>query len=203
MDQVIAGSDPAGVDLGRLIGRREAFAAVAARCSAADAESLRRIRDEKVYRRLGLTWDEFCVKRLGSSRRNIERTLRWLDEFGPAYFHVAQMAHVSPEEYRAIAPHVSAEGVRVDDAVIALLPENSEQLSAAVAELLGREKPVKEKPVKEKPALSFDAAVKRCEAALEAVKGLTGTLEPIQAMRLTTAVSRLRRAASEKGAQTM
>jgi hypothetical protein len=199
MDQVIAQvAEPAGVDLGRWMGRREAFAAVAGRCSAAEAETLRRIRDEKIYKQYGLTWEEFCVKRLGSSRRNIERTLRLLDEFGPEYFHVAQMAHVSPEEYRAIAPHVSAEGVRVDGAVIALLPENSRQVSAAVAELLEREK-----PVKEKPALSFDAAVKRCEAALQAVEGLTGSLQPIQAMRLATVVSRLRRAAAEKGAKTM
>jgi hypothetical protein len=199
MDQTIAesGHQP-DVDLGRWMGRREAFAAVAGRCSAAEAETLRRIRDERIYKQHNLTWEEFCVKRLRSSRRNIERTLRLLDEFGPAYFHVAQMAHVSVEEYRAIAPHVSAEGVRVDGSVIALLPENSEQLSAAVTELLEREK-----PAKERPALSFDAAVKRCEAALKAVEGLTASLEPIQAMRLATTVSRLRRAAAEKGAQMM
>jgi hypothetical protein len=199
MDQVIEqAGEPAGVDLGRWVGRREAFAAVAGRCSAAEAESLRRIRDEKVYRQFGLTWEAFCVKRLGASRRNIERVLRLLDEFGPAYFHVAQMAHVTVEEYRAIAPHVSAEGVQVDGAVIALLPENSGQVSAAVADLLERER-----PVKEKPALSLAAVVKRCEAALEAVEGLSGPLEAVEAMKLTTAISRLRRAAAEKGAATM
>jgi hypothetical protein len=177
------------------MGRREAFAAVAGRCSAAEAESLRRIRDEKGHAQVGMTWEEFCVKRLGSSRRSVERVLRLLDEFGPAYFHVAQMAHVTAEEYRAIAPHVSAEGVRVNGAVIALLPENSEQVSAAVVELLEREK-----PVKEKSPPSFAAAVKRCEAALEAVAGLSGPLKPVEAMKLTTAISRLRRAAAEKGA---
>ena len=61
---------------------------------------------------------------------------RLLDEFGPTYFHVAQMTHVTAEEYRAIAPHVSADGLRLDGDVVALLPENSEQVSAAVAELL-------------------------------------------------------------------
>ena len=141
------------------MGRREAFALVAGRCSAAQAESLRRIRDEKIYKQLSPSWEEFCSKRLGMSRRHVDRTLRLLDEFGPAYFHVAQMAHVTPEEYRAIAPHVSADGVRLDGAVVALLPENSEQVSAAVAELLEREK-----PAKEKPSLSFDAMVKRCDA---------------------------------------
>ena len=190
--------DPAGVDLGRLLGRREAFALVAGRCSAAQAESLRRIRDEKIYTQLSPTWEEFCSKRLGVSRRHIDRTLRQLDEFGPQFFHVAQMAHVTPEEYRAIAPHVSADGVRLDGAVVALLPENSEQVSAAVAELLEREK-----PAKEKASPSFDAMVKRCEALTEAVERMTRSLEPVEVMKLTIAISRLRRAAARKGAQTL
>jgi hypothetical protein len=185
-------------ELSRWVGRREAFAMTAGRCSAAEAESLRRLRDEKKYRDLGMTWEEFCAKRLGVSRRQIDRTIRLLDEFGPAYFHVAQMAHVNAEEYRAIAPHVSGEGVRVDGAVIALLPENSEQVSAAVAELLQREK-----PVKEKAPVSIEVVIRRCEALEEAVFGLDGSLEPIQQLRLTTAISRVRRAAAEKGANTL
>jgi hypothetical protein len=156
------------------------------------------MRDEKKYRELGMTWEEVCAKRLGVSRRQIDRTLRHLDEFGPAYFHVAQMAHVSAEEYRTIAPHISGDGVRLDGAVIALLPENSEQISAAVAELLQREK-----PVKEKAPVSFDVVIKRCEALEDAVFHLDGSLEPIQQLRLTTAISRLRRAAAEKGANTL
>jgi hypothetical protein len=185
-------------DLGRWVGRREAFALIAGRCSAAEAESLRRIRNEKMYKRDYPSWEEFCAKRLGVSRRQIDRTLRLLDEFGPAYFHVAQMAHVTAEEYRAIAPHVSGEGVRLDGAVIALLPENSEQVSTAVAELLQREK-----PVKEKAPLSVAVVIKRCEALEEAVFRLDGSLEPAEALKLTTAISRLRRAAAEKGANTL
>src|SRR3954463_2289215 len=103
-------SNRPGVEVGRLMGRREAFAAVSGRGSAAEAERLRRLRDEKAYREFGLTWEEFCGKRLGARRRNIDRTLRLLDEFGPQFFHVAQMAHVTVDEYRAIASNVSAEG---------------------------------------------------------------------------------------------
>ena len=190
--------EPAGLDVGRWLGRREAFAAVAGRCSAAEAESLRRMRDDRFYKQLGLTWEEFCSKQLGSSRRQVERVLRQLDEFGPQFFHVAQMAHVTPEEYRAIAPHVSADGVRLDGAVVALLPENSEQVSAAVAELLEREK-----PAKEKPSLSFDAMLKRCDALTEAVERMTTLLAPLDGMKLALAISRLRRAAAQKGAQTL
>jgi hypothetical protein len=185
-------------DLDRLLGRREAFALVAGRSSAAAAESLRRIRDEKAYKLHYPTWEEFCIKRLGVSRRQIDRTLHLLDEFGPAYFHVAQMTHVSPDEYRAIAPHVSGDGVRLDGAVIALLPENSEQVSAAVAELLQREK-----PARTPAAPSFNALLKRCEALAEAFATMEAELEPIQQMKLTTAVSRLRRAAAKKGARTL
>ena len=184
-------------ELNRWIGRREAFAITAGRCSAAEAESLKRMRDEKQYRELGMTWEEFCAKKLGVSRRQIDRTLRLLDDFGPEYFHVAQMAHVTPEEYRVIAPHVSGAGVWLGEAPIPLLPENSEQISAAVAELLQREK-----PVKEKAPLSAGAVIKRCEALEEAVFSLE-ELEPAEAMQLTTAISRLRRAAAEKGANTL
>jgi hypothetical protein len=180
-------------DLERWFGRREAFAIVAGRCSAAQAESMRRVRDSKVYREKGWTWEECCVKGFGSSRRNVERTLRLLDEFGPAYFHVAQMTHVTADEYRAIAPHISQNGVRFEGEVVALLPENSEQVSAAVAGLLHRER-----PVKAAAPLSFDGVVKRCEALMESVEQL-GELEPLQAMKLGTSISRLRLAAVKKG----
>ena len=184
-------------ELNRWIGRREAFAITAARCSAAEAESLKRLRDEKQYRELGMTWEEFCAKKLGVSRRHIDRTLHLLDDFGPEYFHVAQMAHVTAEEYRTIAPHVSSAGVWLGAEPIPLLPENSEQISAAVAELLQREK-----PVKEKAPLSAGAVIKRCKALEEAVFALED-LDPAEAMQLTTAISRLRRAAAEKGANTL
>ena len=189
---------PAGVELGRWLGRREAFAVVAGKCSAAEAETLRRIRNEKTYKLVTPSWEEFCVKRLGVSRRHIDRTIRLLDEFGPAYFHVAQMAHVTPDEYRAIAPHVSADGVRVNGAVVALLPENSGQVSAAVAELLEREKPAKP----EKAAPTFDAVIKRCEAVAESLSGLE-ELTIQQKLAVTRVICRIRSAASRKGVITV
>src|SRR5690349_17800422 len=106
------GQDTGEID--RWLGRREAFAMLAGKCSAAQAESMRRVRDSKAYREKDWTWEECCVKGFGSSRRNVERTLRLLDEFGPAYFHVAQMAHVTAEEYRAIAANISTDGVRYE-----------------------------------------------------------------------------------------
>jgi hypothetical protein len=179
--------------LERWLGRREALATVAGGCSAAQADILRRIREEKTYRDLGLNWEEFCQQRVGVTRRHVDRVIGWLNEFGPSYFHLAQMAHVTAEEYRAIAPHVSPEGVRLDGAVIALLPENGEQVSAAVAELLTREK-----PAKPKPTVTLDGIVKRCDALVEAL-GTLGELDHTQRARLTVAIGKVRRAAVEKG----
>ena len=47
------------LDLGEWLGRRQAFSMVAGICSAADARSLNEIRENKKYKRLGLTWDDF------------------------------------------------------------------------------------------------------------------------------------------------
>jgi hypothetical protein len=187
--------DEKGLRLMRLLGNREAFAAVSGRCSAAEAEAIRQIHDEKLYLAFDMTWDEFCPKRLGAHRRNIERMLRPLYEFGPSYYHVAQMTHVTPDEYRAIAPHVSADGVCVDGSVIALLPENSEQVSAAVAKLLEREKPAKA----EKASMSFDAVMKRCKTVEGFVR--EQRLDEPQRRSLGIALAKIVIAASRQGIQ--
>jgi hypothetical protein len=55
-------------ELGRLVGQKHAFSLVAGACMAADAECLRRIREEKAYRALHVTWDQFCRERVGITR---------------------------------------------------------------------------------------------------------------------------------------
>lgn len=193
--QIAHGTEPEGVDLGRWLGRREAFAAVAGRCSAAEAQSLRTVRDSKLYKKVEGSWEEFCKNRLGVSRRHVDRILRVLDEFGPEYFHIAQMTHVTAEEYRAIAPHIGPEGVRMDGAVVALLPENSEQVSSAVSELLRREKP---QPAKPAPSAA-ETVLERCEAAAGALRVLEGVLDRPQQLRLCGAIACIVRAAADKG----
>src|SRR3954451_13027527 len=97
-------------DLGKLLGRREAFGLLAGRCSAAEVESLRRIRDEKLYLESSKNWDEFCTNHLRASRRKVDKHIGLLNEFGPAYFQVAQLTRITADEYRAIAPHVTPDG---------------------------------------------------------------------------------------------
>jgi hypothetical protein len=121
--------------LGVMLGSRQAFASVAGRCSAADAECLRRIRDEKLYLRRSTTWEEFCPNHLGLSRAHANRIIRNLEELGPDYFAVAQLTRITPKEYRAIAPAIREKNIHLNGNVIALIPENSDKVAAAVAEL--------------------------------------------------------------------
>ena len=118
-------------DLGTWLGRRQAFSMIAGRASAADAECLRRIRDQKLYKNRTAKWGEFCARYVGASKTNVDRMIRQLEEFGPPFFHLTQLTRISPETYRAIARQVSEEGLRFEGEAIALVPENAEKVSAA------------------------------------------------------------------------
>jgi hypothetical protein len=123
------------LDLGILMGKREAFSTLAGRCGAAQAESLRRIRESQVYRELAANWDGFCTGVLKTSRRSVDRMIGWLEEFGPVFFELAQMTGITADEYRAIAPAVREDGIHLGTEVIALLPENAETVAEAVLRL--------------------------------------------------------------------
>jgi hypothetical protein len=123
------------IDLGKWMGRREAFAVMAGRCSAADAVCLRKIRDEKSYRTLKMTWTEFCQQRLGIARSTAETMIHQLEEFGPAYFTLAQLTGVSAADYRRIATAVSGDRLLAGGEEIAFAPENAKRLVTAVEEL--------------------------------------------------------------------
>lgn len=87
--------------LGMLVGRRQAFSTIAARCAAADVGALREIRDTRAYRGLSPTFEEFCSKNLGVSVRHANRLIHYLNEFGPAYFELAQLTGI----YRRVSRH--------------------------------------------------------------------------------------------------
>src|SRR4051812_29211684 len=133
------------LDLGIALGQQHAFAIVAGRCSAAQAETLRRIREEKAYLKCSPLWREFCPKYLGMSSSQADRIIHLLDEFGPKYFSVAQVTRISAEVYRAIAPAVQDGVLEFKGETIELAPENVRAVTAAVAGLR-RGAPVKKKP---------------------------------------------------------
>ncbi len=127
--------DP-GVDLGRLLGQRRAFAAVGGRCSAAHAQLLRRIRDEKLYRAVAPSWRRFCGTHLAISCRHADRLIALLNRFGPTYFEISQLVGLSPRQYLAIQPVLHEHSVLVNGEAISLIPENAPKVLEAVGQLL-------------------------------------------------------------------
>jgi hypothetical protein len=127
--------DP-GVDFGRILGQRRAFAAVAGRCSAAHAQLLRRIRDEKLYLPISSSWRAFCGAHLAITRRHADRLIALLNRFGPIYFEISELIGLSPRQYLAIEPALREQGIVVNGEAISLIAENAPKVLEAVGELL-------------------------------------------------------------------
>ncbi len=178
-----------GVDLGRWMGRRDAFALISGAANAADIESLRRIRDDKQYRAVARNWDEFCTNHLRISRRTVDKNISYLEEFGPQFFLLKQMAQVSPNEYRAIATHVGPDGLRTSNGTVPLLPEKTEQVAAAVAELLKHNRKAAAGMVEPRQA-KFHSILQRCKSAAEMLESY-GTLQHAEKLELTPVLARL------------
>lgn len=124
-----------GVDLGMWLGRRQAFALVAGRCSAADAECIREVRRNKRYRVLKMTWEQFCEERLGITNVTANKIVRQLEEFGPEFFTLAQLTRVTPEEYRRLSVDVRGHALLHAGEEIPIEAENGPRLAAAIEEL--------------------------------------------------------------------
>jgi hypothetical protein len=197
------------IEIGRWMGRREAFAAVAGRCAAADIECLRHLRDERKYRDLDCTWAEFCAKYLKVSRRSVDRLIGHLDEFGPAYFHLTKLTHISVGEYRQIAASVTEAGIEMDGSVVALLPENTAKLAAAITALLERMDPPEQAILLDSgsdaataPPASEPSVAAHIVALCEQATGLflqLGTVEREQQDQVIAATWNLIRAARQTG----
>ena len=191
-----AAPSPGEFDLGTWLGRRQAFGMMAGRASAADAECLRRIRDQKLYKSRTSRWGEFCARYLGASKTHVDRVIRQLEEFGPEFFCLTQLMHISPETYRAIAPRMSKEGLRIGHEVIALIPENSEKVSAAVAELRRQSGGANGGAARED---EFAVIEKRLEDLIARLDALPGSLEADQKISLGVLLLDLRDSAAAVG----
>jgi hypothetical protein len=123
------------LDLGMVLGQNQAFGFLAGRCSAAQAESIRRIRNEKLYKRIREHWKEFCPQYLKMSGTQADSIIRLWEEFGAGYFEMAQLTRVSPETYRALQPAIGNGVLNVNGEQIALTVENSRKVAAAVSEV--------------------------------------------------------------------
>jgi hypothetical protein len=123
------------LDLGKWLGRRQAFSLVAGRCSAADAKCLRELRESKKYKLLGLTWEECCKQLVGICRSVANLIIQNLEEFGPDYFVIAQVTGISADEYRRISGSVSHHALLHAGEEIPIELENAPRLVAAVEDL--------------------------------------------------------------------
>ena len=126
------------MSLGAWLGRHQAFGLIANRCSAADAECLKAIRDSGEFKQLGLTWEQFCTKHAGVSRVHAERQIHYLEEFGGNYFRFAEVMPISAGTYRLIAGAVSDQGLECDGERIPLVRENRAKVAAALTAIRAR-----------------------------------------------------------------
>ena len=119
-------------DLGAWLGRKQAFTLIAGRCSAATVVCLRKIREGKRYRALGLTWEEFCRQRAGVSRAFADKVIQQLETLGPLYFELSSVTRITPDDFRRIAEAVTDQGISYAGETIEIIPENSPQLAQAI-----------------------------------------------------------------------
>jgi hypothetical protein len=123
------------LELGVLVGQRKAFSMVAGRCSAAQAECLRKIRDEKLYLRFAENWDDYCERYLKISRRTADRFIYYLKKYGVLYYEVTAFTGIAPAAYGRIEKAVRQDGIHIGGEIIALIPANTERVIEAVARL--------------------------------------------------------------------
>jgi hypothetical protein len=122
------------LEFGKMLGRRQTFSLVAGKCTAADAECLKQTRDRKLYLGYAKSWEECCTRHIGMSRANAERLIGLIEEFGPAYFEIAQLTRISPETFRALAPAIQDKTLHHNGEAIALIPENAARVAQVVGE---------------------------------------------------------------------
>jgi hypothetical protein len=173
------------LELGTWIGRQQAFATIAGGCSAADAECLRQMRDQKTYRELGLKWTEFCKQRLGMSQPTVDKIIRRLEEFGPQYFRLAQATGISADDYRRIAGSVNEKGLSYAGELIPISSEDAPRLIAAVEELRRQPGTDGDPEAAKDKAQEYDRAIEKAERVLSgAVKEIARVANlPLDAAR--------------------
>jgi len=127
--------DAGDTELNQLLGERRAFSRIADSCSAADAQRVRRMRDERMYRSKKVNWSQFCTQYLDIGKSEANRIIQRFEEFGQSYFDVSRIVRISPESYRAIAHAVKDKTIEHSGETIALTSENAQRVTAAVQAL--------------------------------------------------------------------
>jgi len=179
--------------LERWLGRREAFGVVAGRCSAADAQCLREIRDKKLFREVSDNWQDFCHDHLHCSRKKVDTVLRQLEEHGPQFFHVTHALRLTEPEYVALKQHFTETGLEIGGEVIAWIPENSERIAEEVGKLRISA------PKAAKKVATVAELLARLDALNAQLEKVPGSLDDVQRRALGEGLLRLSNVAKQRG----
>jgi hypothetical protein len=193
-DNSVSKVAPLEASLDRWLGRRDAFALIAGRCSAADVECLREIRNNKLYVKPGhRSWDEFCRLQLKTSRRKIDTAIGQLDKYGRPFFHAIQALRLTEAEFCAIQEYVREEGVMLEGQLVPWTPENGARITEGLTKLRAIAAP------KGKRCDGFEALLKRFDALNQQLEKLPERLEDRQRITLGNVLQKLSFLAERRG----
>ncbi|HEY2014170.1 MAG TPA: hypothetical protein VGH38_11760 [Bryobacteraceae bacterium] len=123
------------VALGVRIGRGQAFACIAYKSLAAQAQALMEVKESGSYKLLGLDWEQYCPQHAGLSRRQVDSLIDSLKEFGATYYRLKELINISPETYRRIAPQIQDDCLEIEGELVPIAPENAIRIREAVTGL--------------------------------------------------------------------
>jgi hypothetical protein len=168
-------TDKPSFNLGTWLGRRQAFRLVASRCTVADIECVREIFENKLYRSMGMTCEQFCTECLGITRVWADTLIRRLKQLGPDFFKLNNFTRINPADYLRIADAVTGDGLAYGGEIIPLEAEHAAELAHAVEALRSERTP--EPDTVDSSERAFTKAEKALQSALAA-------FERLQAMNL-------------------
>ena len=165
------------LEFGAWVGRQQAFALIANKCSAAQALALKEIKESRAFEQLGLTWQQFCLKHVGLGRERADALIRQFDEFGEAYFRLSEIARISPETYRQVAPIVERDTVEIDGQQIELTLPNAGKIRAAIKKMRD-ERNQAQRAAELREPLGLDSLRHRHDAIVEEARRLSFYFHP-------------------------
>jgi hypothetical protein len=114
-----------------LLGAQRAYTAASTVTNLLWLENISKLKASKEYARKGFTWAQVC-EHLGFSVATLDRHIEDFRSFGSTFFRVRELAKISREAYRAIAPVETEDGkIRIGDEVLALTKANAHAIEAA------------------------------------------------------------------------
>lgn len=163
------------VQLSRELGRAEAYRHVALSARAREVTVLLEVKEGKMYRRLGLTWEAFCAEFVGRPRQEVDEELATARVLGAQIAAVARVVGITRDDLRDLRtlpadtlPRMLSDGrIEIDgEAVPVETPADRELVQRRLIELLEAERADRKSADAGKEAA--DAA--RDEAAAKAKK---------------------------------